>query len=94
MISGRFTKTVISLELRMGHAQLIYQRKALFFSLCNGIECLAFKLYRKKSDFKTFFFHFYFFILVFSFNMLLIILKLYKYINNIHLEGTVSQIFY
>ena len=45
------------------------------------------------SEFKTYFSTFIFFIQDSSLNMALILFKLYKYIDNIHLEGTVSQNF-
>ena len=40
------------------------------------------------------FFHFYFLIQEFSFNIAPIDLKFYKHVENIHYEGTLSQIFY
>ena len=38
--------------------------------------------------------HFYFFIQDFSLNITWILLILYRHVHNIHMEGTVSQIFY
>ena len=42
---------------------------------------------------KNRFFDFYFFIQDFSLNIALILLRFYTHVHNIHMEGTVSQIF-
>ena len=51
------------------------------------------RLESKKKGILNLFFHFYFFIQDCSLNIALISFKLYKHIDNIHLEGTVSQNF-
>ena len=50
--------------------------------------------YAKKQKIKDLFFHFYFFNMDILLNDELLVMKFYIDVKNIHMEGTVSQIFY
>ena len=54
---------------------------------------MTIRLESKKEGILNLFFHFYFLIQDCSLSIALISFKLYKHIDNIHLEGTLSQNF-
>ena len=85
MMGGRFTKTIISLILKLVHKCLICHLKCMIVIDLTYIK----GLFNLKPNFSL-----YFLIQDFSLNMALILMKLYKHVANIHLGGTVSQIFY
>ena len=68
--------------------------KSLHFYLSNGTKLVLAGLKLKGDKRLNLFFNFYFLIQDFSLNVTLIFSKLDMHIHNIHLEGTVSQIFY
>ena len=93
MMSGRFSDMAISLELSMGHTHMIYQLKApISLYLMISYRCLT-DLNQRKSEFKTYF-------PTYIFSSKISRLILYRFfsildrdVDNIHMEGTVSQIF-
>ena len=56
MTKGPFTKKIISLELRVGHTQFIYQQKTL---MCIDITKLPIQSYPKDTYIQNLFFDFY-----------------------------------
>ena len=82
----------ISLELSMGH--LVYQLKALIFLylMIYNIDA-QFDWIERKGKLKPFS-DFYFVIQDVSLNIILKKIILDRHVENIHMEGTVSQMFY
>ena len=91
MISGWFTKTVICLEQIGIHTYAIHSLKGLIFPYL--IESVIW-VHSNERWIHNLFYHFYFFIQDSSLNMTFITLILCRLVYDIHLEGTVSHIFY
>ena len=74
------------------HCQCL--QEMAFFSAYVGASCMLLKINLKKIYIQNLFVHFYFLNSDISLNNKLPVIKVYTGIKNIHIEGTVSQIFY
>ena len=78
----------------MGFKRAVCQMKGFFFSLLCSKHTDANRFVNQNILIKNLFFHFYFLNQVFYFTIMSLSLLLWYLIDNMHLEGTVSQIFY
>ena len=93
MVWGLFGKTEIALAFIMGFWRAICQMKGYFFPLMCSVNADTIRLIHQNILIKILFFHFYFFNQDFFLTIFSITLLFGDLVDNVHLEGIVSQNF-